>query len=478
MHERFADRFLHAGQNQLLTKQEGNLSLLNFACLLKGCSPAYTRRYYGKMDFGSLAFFSQKKHGISFFSLQKYQETTRRTFSAYHQRNTKKSPNVQDFQKLWRVVDGLYSKFNEQRIRQLDEQALQKCISEILDKIARLLAMTVYTESLDIPQIQTYFRESGGRASIENSFLQKVVVPTFASFSQHAHKLLLKKYSNHDAQFLFSDYFSSPTEIQAQTRAHSFIRQKGGVQAMRQTLRQMQKMTKKSEQVIRHFWKKLLPQERKVFAFVQASIALRDLRKIPFNKLLVLLNTATREVLQRNKIPAQLSPYVFYAELEEGVVRQPSYLKVLRSRERRGVNAYFFPNAVHIRSGAYNQELKQLLRAVGSKARSTQLQGTTAFIGVVEGKVQRILSEKDFHRFRKGNILVTSMTRPEFVPLLKKSIAIITDEGGVTCHAAIISRELQIPCIVGTQIATRVLKDGMQVRVDAKHGVVQVLKNK
>jgi phosphohistidine swiveling domain-containing protein len=247
---------------------------------------------------------------------------------------------------------------------------------------------------------------------------------------------------------------------------------------MRQTLRQMQKMTKKSEQVIRHFWKKLLLQERKVFAFVQASIALRDLRKIPFNKLLVLLNTATREVLQRNKIPAQLSPYVFYAELEEGVVRQPSYLKVLRSRERRGVNAYFFPNAVHIRSGAYNQELKQLLRAVGSKARSTQLQGTTAFIGVVEGKVQRILSEKDFHRFRKGNILVTSMTRPEFVPLLKKSIAIITDEGGVTCHAAIISRELQIPCIVGTQIATRVLKDGMQVRVDAKHGVVQVLKNK
>ena len=65
------------------------------------------------------------------------------------------------------------------------------------------------------------------------------------------------------------------------------------------------------------------------------------------------------------------------------------------------------------------------------------------------------------------------MTRPEFMPILRKAAAIVTDEGGITCHAAIVARELKIPCIIGTQIATRVLKDGDLVLVDATNGVVK-----
>jgi phosphoenolpyruvate synthase/pyruvate phosphate dikinase len=67
----------------------------------------------------------------------------------------------------------------------------------------------------------------------------------------------------------------------------------------------------------------------------------------------------------------------------------------------------------------------------------------------------------------QGNILVCPMTLPDYVPAMKKARAIITNEGGITCHAAIISRELKIPCIVGTKIATQVLKDGDRVEVDA-----------
>ena len=67
------------------------------------------------------------------------------------------------------------------------------------------------------------------------------------------------------------------------------------------------------------------------------------------------------------------------------------------------------------------------------------------------------------------------MTRPEFVPLMKKAGGIITNEGGITSHAAIISRELGIPCIIGTKIATKVLHDGDLVEVDADNGVVRIL---
>ena len=70
------------------------------------------------------------------------------------------------------------------------------------------------------------------------------------------------------------------------------------------------------------------------------------------------------------------------------------------------------------------------------------------------------------------------MTRPEYLPAMKKSLAIVTDEGGITSHAAIVSRELKIPCIIGTKTATQVLKDGDLVQVNANHGQVTVLDTK
>jgi pyruvate,water dikinase len=90
--------------------------------------------------------------------------------------------------------------------------------------------------------------------------------------------------------------------------------------------------------------------------------------------------------------------------------------------------------------------------------------------------VHVISKVEDFARFQKGDILVTAMTRPEFVPLMQKAGAVITDEGGLTCHAAIVSRELGVPCIVGTELATRVLKDNMTVKVDAKKGIITIIK--
>ena len=68
------------------------------------------------------------------------------------------------------------------------------------------------------------------------------------------------------------------------------------------------------------------------------------------------------------------------------------------------------------------------------------------------------------------------MTRPEFVHLMRTAKGIITDEGGIACHAAIVSRELGKPCIIGTKIATKVLKDGDLVEVDANKGIVKILK--
>ena len=100
------------------------------------------------------------------------------------------------------------------------------------------------------------------------------------------------------------------------------------------------------------------------------------------------------------------------------------------------------------------------------------LKGETASAGVYTGSVKLVHSASELGKIQKGDILVTPMTTPDMVPAMQKAGAIVTNEGGMTCHAAIVSREMGIPCIVGTEHATEVLKDGEIVTVHASRGIV------
>lgn len=104
------------------------------------------------------------------------------------------------------------------------------------------------------------------------------------------------------------------------------------------------------------------------------------------------------------------------------------------------------------------------------------IRGSPTYKGIVRGKAIIVTSVEDLDRIENGDILVTHMTTTNFVPYLSKVGAIVTDEGGITCHASIVSREMRIPCIVGTKNATRALRNGQIVEVRADIGVVKVLK--
>jgi phosphoenolpyruvate synthase/pyruvate phosphate dikinase len=101
--------------------------------------------------------------------------------------------------------------------------------------------------------------------------------------------------------------------------------------------------------------------------------------------------------------------------------------------------------------------------------------GVPACTGLVQGTVRLIRNAHKVGIFNNGDILVTNNTTSDFVPIIKRAGTIITDQGGITCHAAIISRELGIPCVIGTKIATKVLKDGDKVEVDAIKGIIRKL---
>jgi pyruvate, water dikinase len=100
------------------------------------------------------------------------------------------------------------------------------------------------------------------------------------------------------------------------------------------------------------------------------------------------------------------------------------------------------------------------------------IRGLGASPGTASGTVKIINTIGELDKIKKGDIMVTTMTTPDMVPAMKRSSGIITDEGGITCHAAIISRELGIPCVVGTGNATEFLKENTKVTIDGKKGLV------
>jgi phosphohistidine swiveling domain-containing protein len=104
-----------------------------------------------------------------------------------------------------------------------------------------------------------------------------------------------------------------------------------------------------------------------------------------------------------------------------------------------------------------------------------ELTGQGAGPGCAVGRVRIIRARNDLSNFKPGEVIVAVMTNATYAPYIRKAAAVVTDEGGRTCHAAIAAREMKTPCIVGTLSATTVLKDGDLVEVDADHGVVKVL---
>jgi len=105
-----------------------------------------------------------------------------------------------------------------------------------------------------------------------------------------------------------------------------------------------------------------------------------------------------------------------------------------------------------------------------------EIKGISVSYGKVIGSVRIFNKQEDFASFLQGEILVVSQSKADIVHLIPKAAAVICDEGGMMSHAAVLSREFKKPCIIGTKIATQILKDGDMVEVDANKGIVRIIK--
>lgn len=125
------------------------------------------------------------------------------------------------------------------------------------------------------------------------------------------------------------------------------------------------------------------------------------------------------------------------------------------------------------RAGAIIAGIEEVLEKIDVGVE--EIKGQVACKGTVKGRVCVALNPRDSDRLSEGEVLVCPMTNPDYVPAMKRSCAIVTDEGGLLSHAAIMSREFGKPCVIATKTATKILKDGDLVEVDAERGVVRII---
>lgn len=179
-----------------------------------------------------------------------------------------------------------------------------------------------------------------------------------------------------------------------------------------------------------------------------------------------------REISQRIGYSLEELVYALPPEMEEVMARKVSSTE-LHQRIEYCMVLWVGDEYEVITDQDLIRELDEI--GTGKTEHAEELRGFAASRGVAQGTVRVIESAQEIGRVHEGDVLVAVMTRPDYLPAMKRAVAFVTDEGGITCHAAIVAREMNKPCVIGTKCATKVLKDGMKVEVNADEGVVRVL---
>lgn len=214
--------------------------------------------------------------------------------------------------------------------------------------------------------------------------------------------------------------------------------------------------------------------EQKYVQLMQEYVYFRNYRTEKFYEALYYLESIWRKY----SVNLGLGEYDLFYYLENEVESLIDFgTKVddaVIAERKNGYALLLHDNKVSIITGVDLTEYRKVRE--GLVQETNQIKGTIACKGSVRGKAKIVLKASEQSKIDTGDILVTSMTTPDFVPCMQRAAAFITDEGGITCHAAIVAREMKKPCIIGTKNATKIIKEGDMVEVDANKGIIRIIK--
>ncbi len=217
----------------------------------------------------------------------------------------------------------------------------------------------------------------------------------------------------------------------------------------------------------------LTPEEKKAFAISRTLIYLKPWRKEMQCRTYPIAEGLLKEIARRLDIPLEYARYMTEAETVAALQSGKADAELLARRKKR-----CFVHATKGKSTIYaGKDAEKWAAKVAPEpdVKAEELHGTPATVGHAKGAARIVNTVEDMAKMNDGDILLSVATNPFLLPAIKKAAAIVTDQGGLTCHAAIVSREFSIPCVVGTRHATRAFKDGDVLEVDAHNGIVKRL---
>ena len=214
---------------------------------------------------------------------------------------------------------------------------------------------------------------------------------------------------------------------------------------------------------------------QRLFAIARDIIWLKDYRKLCQFHGMYVLHLVTGEVAKRLHLTLKQAAHFLDNEIAIALEKGEADHDLLNRRTQHSV-AYITPDKVTYYDGNAAADFMSKVEieqsAIGA---SGEFFGSCACPGTVEGEVKIVNTVEDMPKMREGDIMVAHTTFPALVPAMKKAAAIITEDGGITCHAAIVAREFRIPCVVGIRDILTVVRDGDRVEVDATNGIVKKL---
>jgi phosphohistidine swiveling domain-containing protein len=214
--------------------------------------------------------------------------------------------------------------------------------------------------------------------------------------------------------------------------------------------------------------------EHKIFAEIAASSThYKDLYKFSINKTIYFAEALFEEISQRtgksvkdikNLTPKEIYDLVLGTPFDENLLQLRALCDVLMA----------YPDHQSIYTGKDAQVFAQKYLVLEGAAQK-EFKGRVASKGFIKGKACIVRSGAEFGKMKQGDVMVVINTSPDYVPIMHKAGAIVAEEGGLTAHVAVVSREFGIPCVVGIKRISEIIKDGDMLEVDAEKGIVKIL---
>lgn len=480
-------------------KQEGEL--VPFTCWpVMMAAGAYVLEHRGRLfgfgrtdlhirnDYGALYWDSDALRALAVVWYEKYSSES--LFEALYA----------SYRQYASMLEFLYEDIRYARADAVDERWILSVMDRLRVAYDGFWTHSLFIDAFDVGTDQEIIRDVASRHglnTVETGILSTPIEMTFAderrlallsivcdTFQYRAHvsgerlRASIKKHADEVESFRYRfDYYrsnyahvirSTPNEILLEME--SLI---GSVPDIRKEYHRLRGYSSKKSRDVAVILKRHHLQSNPLWLFARLT-AWREQRKKTNLMGIHVMDFLLTALAERTGIGNNDLKYLSFDEVGN-VLRGFVTADTLKRRRIEGVLISVSGDRVRIFESEEAQSVRQDLEAALSSESTDVLSGQTASQGYAKGVARVILTREDFSRFSEGEVLVTSMTRPEFVPLMQKACAIVTGEGGVTCHAAIVSRELGKPCIIGVRGVLRHVSDGDVIEVRANHGTIRLL---